>query len=137
MVDEQGLRDAVEKDQGAPEFVDLAKLLRERDELKEAVHICLAGLSQNPTFHRGRLLLSRLYFDLHYYPFALRELLQIREAYPDNASLGRLIDKLSPDVSGSEAASSKPSTAEIEVDEETLAEADFDFDSLDELEGED
>ncbi len=110
--------DRLKEDPGDPLFADLAEELRRGGELIRAMEICLRGLSANPACHKGRLVLARVFYELRYLPFALREIEELCRALPHSRSLQRLREKLSPEVSGAE------------QQEETVAEADFDFEDL-------
>lgn len=101
-------------------FAESAENLRRSGKLEEALKVCLQGLSANPAHHKGRLVLARVFFEMGYLPFAIREIEELCEALPESKSLQRLRDKLSP----------QPAEASGGA-EETVAEADFDLDELD------
>lgn len=86
----------LELNPGDPLFIDHARALHSSGSSKEAVFVCLKGLSKNPNLIQGRLLISKIYFDLGFTPFALRELELIHEISPDNDSVKRLIEIISP-----------------------------------------
>ena len=89
--------------------------------------VCFNGLAQNPAHHKGRLVLARIHYELGQIPFAIREITELCRALPDSKSLKRLRDKLAPETAP--AASPAAGTAE-----ETVAEADFDFEELEMIE---
>lgn len=122
----------LDEDPGDPVFAEYAEILRGKKQLDEALFVCLAGLSKNPSFHRGRLVLARVFYQKDYLTFAVREVEQLVSELPTNQSLRKLLAALSPS-SGSpsvEAVESEPEQS----DESTLAEADFDFEILEEIE---
>ena len=123
----EDLEKAVAKNAGAPEFVTLAEVRRSEGDLKNAAHVCFAGLSADPGNHQGRLLLARVLFELEYLPFAVKELVDLKNAHPDSKALERLLEKLAPDQLVNQ---SSPDS----IGEEVIAEADFEFDILEELE---
>ncbi len=142
----QELPQELQEDPGDISFLGVAGDYREKGELLKAVVICLRGLSANPSYHQGRLLLARLYFELECLPFALKELELLHQDMPHIDSIGRLLERLSPGASNVADEPSSDSTYEQEApkdtpersrpaqQEETLAETDFDFDELDDLE---
>lgn len=119
---EEDLRKIVSGDPGNPAFVDLAEILRRRGSWCEALEVSLTGLSKNPTCHQGRLVLARIFYDRHWYGFAVREIEALREALPQSKSIARLLEKLAPG-----AASAAPS---VKGPGEVVAETEFDFDAL-------
>jgi hypothetical protein len=145
----------IAKDPGNPQFVILAENFRARGQQLEAVRVLMAGLSANPTYHRGRLLLARLFYELQFVPFAIRELEELQRALPQSLSIAKLLNKfgvLAPrsqdlnvpeslDTIGgyeSERKNAPPTSVEGEVSEKmalesTLAEVDLDFDDLEAL----
>ena len=127
----EDLEKAVAVNPGAPEFVTLAEVRRSAGDLQQACHLCLAGLSADPGNHQGRLLLSRVYFELGYLPFAVQELVALCSAHPESKALERLLEKLDPERL------SDADSKEGKASEEVIAEADFEFDILEELEEED
>ncbi|MCC6954529.1 MAG: hypothetical protein IT290_10465 [Deltaproteobacteria bacterium] len=90
--DENELRRAVEQDPGAAEFVDLARLVSEREGgAAEAREILFRGLSVDPKNPLARLLLAKLFYLDGMSAFAVRELAELRNSNPVPA-LQRLID---------------------------------------------
>ncbi len=73
-------------------FADCADNLRIAKNYSEAIRVCLEGLSSNPEFDRGRLVLARIYYDCGYIDFSLRELAYIYQKCPDNIYVKRLMD---------------------------------------------
>lgn len=127
---EDDLRRVLREDAGSAEFVDLAALLVERGALLEALEACLRGVAANPGFHPGRLMLARVFYLMSLAPFAIREVATLCQELPHCVSLRRLLTKLS-------GGAVSPQTQSVEEGEKTLAEAEFDLDSLGELEAED
>ena len=70
MVDEKALTQVLSDDPGDPAFIELADHMRRNDRYEEALLTCLKGLSANPSAHRGRLLLARLFFERGFWPSA-------------------------------------------------------------------
>jgi predicted Zn-dependent protease len=128
------LRQQIEEDPGNPVFAELAEALRKQEQLAEALDVCLLGLSANPECHKGRLVLSQLFYQKGYYPFAIRELEQLHRALPENRSVRKLLEKLSP---GSVGESGSAAAARDGSEQDTIAEADFDFDMLDLVDSDD
>ncbi len=123
-MNQQDLEQILKNEPGDPRFVEFAQQLFVQGQNLRSIEVCLAGLSANPAAHEGRLLLAQIYFSCGYYPFATRELLELHRALPDNQTIVRLLEKLSP---GSTAGSSTQDSSE------TLAESDFDLDVLESL----
>lgn len=121
----------LEKDPGNVLFYDLAVGLSLEGNLIDAIEVCLRGLSVNPGFHKGRLLLARLYYECGYIPFAVKELESLFGACPNSKSVRRLLERLSP---GSAALSSGVATSV--AGNSTVAEGDFNLDDLAELDEE-
>lgn len=135
MTDRSELEKTVSEFPGDPAFADLAELLLRERELGKAIVVCVKGLSAAPEIHKGRLMLARAFFELEAIPFAVREIETLLEEFPQNKFLRRLLLKLSPEKTGSSVESSHY-TAEGEAVDDTVAEAEFDFDSLDMLDEE-
>lgn len=124
------LETAVADNPGTPEFVDLAHELSKAGRAERAISVCLAGLTRDPSNLQGRLLLARIYFEQGYVPFAAREVQELVKLHPGSNALQHLAAKLDPSYVDLEARS------ETESDEQVVAEADFEFDILDELDDE-
>ncbi len=130
------------KDPGDPSFADYAEHLRLDDKLTEALQVCLQGLNSNPSCHKGRLVLARIYYQQRFIGFALRELYQIADALPERRSIVRLIERLGgtyrsqfPDLKGapgSDTISSSPA-ATVGTAKETVAEVEFDLGALEDI----
>ena len=108
----------LKNDPGNPVFADYAEELRLGGRFSEAIEVCLKGLSANPSCHRGRLILARVFFERGFVPFAAREVNILRETLPELKSVQRLYEKFYPDV------------AEDEGGEATIAESDFEISEL-------
>lgn len=129
-MDEAQLREKLADDPGAPEFADLADLLIDQGRMHDAFAVLFAGLSANPACHVGRLTLAKLFFQCDYLPFAVREIELLVREVPHSESLRKLFRAVSP---GSPFASSENGGSAPSVSE-SIAEIDFDFESLDLLE---
>ena len=115
---------ALQDDPTGENYVQLAQTLRKAGRFSEAMETLLRGLSELPDHAPARLLLARVFLQLGYRPFAVRELQELRSRFPENRPLERLFEKVAPDyLAGS--ADSDPSTMAS-----TVAEADFDFDDI-------
>lgn len=125
--DEKDLQELVQHDAGHPAFVELAEGLYRRGAIKEALEVCLKGLSRNPAAHVGRLLLARIYFDIESYPFAIREVELLCRALPNVQTLRKLLERLAPSraarLPAPEVLAAKASA--------TVAETDFSLEELD------
>lgn len=114
-MDEESYRNRLQGDPGDPLFAELADLLRAQKRYDEAFLVCFEGLTANPQCHRGRLVLARLFYEKLLWPFAVRELQELRAALPDNPHLSRLLDRLQPGGEGGD------------ISEATVAEKDFEL----------
>lgn len=104
-------------DPGNARFVDYAEFLRKEGRLDEALLISLKGVSANPTLTKGRLILARVFYELGFHAFAAREIRELLATMPENGTLKRLLELLSP--------------GEGDFEESVVAESDFDIDLLD------
>ncbi|WKZ57933.1 MAG: hypothetical protein QY326_04500 [Bdellovibrionota bacterium] len=122
-------------DPGDEVFVDYGDYLRRTGRLNDALLITLRGLSHTPDNSRGRLLLARLYFELGFTPFAVREIRELQAEYPQRKFLRQLLLKLAPDEKLKEVSDSpvQPEPAS-KSSSETFAEGEFDFEALEDLE---
>lgn len=122
MTTEDRLRVLVESDPGDPAFADYATLLIEQERVSDAIWVCLKGLSRNPEFHRGRLLLAQAFFRAGFLPFAAREVQLLCSQLPENELLLNLYQRLAPNGEG-------PVNHVQDGDEESeVAEVEFDVD---------
>ena len=132
MASHEEIKTLLESDPGNPAFVEYAEELRRSGDLAEAMEICLAGLSANPSSLRGRLVLARVFYENGYIPFAARELAYLRRARPESESLRKLCEELGVEAlqdSFAEAAQVSSSQEAAEV----VAETEFDLDVLESL----
>jgi len=129
MSDQETL-DLLAKDPGNTIFAEYADSLRESGDYDAAVLVCLRGLSVNYNFQRGRLVLSRVFYEMNCIPFAIEQVKILVSSLPENKVLRRLLKKLTGGQ-GNVDVDSKPASAD-----DTVAEADFDFDEIDLLEEE-
>ena len=137
---EQEYRKMLAVDPGRAEFADYAKMLIEAGRSKEALIVCLSGLSISEEGSVGRLMLARVYYELGYYPFAIKELAEISHKFPENKQLRDLLDKLQ--------GKSKVATANatlkdaqkdeslVRADSETVAQAELSWEQIEVLESE-
>lgn len=146
------------QDPGNPVFAEYADQLRKEGQYSEALEVCYRGLSANPSVHRGRLVLARVYYEKLYWPFAIREVQQLQKELPHSETLKRLLTALAPEE-GTLIVTEKPNSADelvshstrerggrddyhdsfeeaavIEDNELTVAEAEFEIDDFDLLE---
>ncbi len=129
----------LQNDAGNPIFVDVAESYRSNGEMREALDVCLKGLSANPSCHLGRLVLARVFYERGDLPFAAREVRELCSQLPEIESLRRLFKSLAPDgqheVPLSAQISSQPVPVKVEPSgNDTVAEAEFDLDEIDILE---
>lgn len=118
-------------------FVDYADLLRRTGRLPEALVVALTGVTHATDHTRGRLLLSRIYYELGLLPLAVVEVKRLQAEHPELRFLKQLLLKLAPDEKVSEAVEESAPTegaAPAGSNESTLAEGEFDFEGLEELE---
>jgi tetratricopeptide (TPR) repeat protein len=130
---EAELRLEVQDNPGSEAAVRLANELRDGGRHLEALDVLLASLSANPQNHQARLLLAKLFAERKYYEFALREVRDLLTTFPENDALRKLAERLSPGVANMEAET--PDTTGGPRDS-TLAEAEIEFEALEELEAE-
>jgi len=93
-LDADAIRARLKQDPGDPTFADLAQLLRKEKKYEEARSVCYQGLSSNPAAHRGRLVLAWIYYDEEYFPFAIREILALRNTFPESDVVLKLLTAL-------------------------------------------
>lgn len=79
---------------GDPIFAEYAECLRQVKRYSVAISVCLKGLTLNPTCDRGRLVLSRIYYDCGYRQFAINELSFLYQKYPENLYIERLLSQI-------------------------------------------
>jgi hypothetical protein len=92
--------------------------------------------------------LARVYYEQLYWPFAIREVEQLYQEFPESETVKRLLEALAPerkeessekesvDIKDSSDKNDTHPKAE-ESDEETVAEAEFEIDAFDLLEEDD
>lgn len=133
---EETLRNAVEANPGAPEFVELAKLVAEKEHGRpEAREICLRGLTADPKNALGRLLLAKLFYLDGMSLFAARELVELSRARRTPA-LERLLAAFADftdGVSPTTGTTSPVGGSATEQEEQVVGELDLDAD-FDEIE---
>ena len=127
--------DILFNDPGNPVFADYAEVLRKEGKLEEALQVCFRGLSRTPSCHLGRLVLARIFYQSSQLPFAIREIEQLCRELPELSSINRLLKALSPDSKLEVKAQGE--SAKSETPEKTIAEAEFDFDMIAEMESND
>ena len=124
MDDTDNLAELLRSDPGNELFVGYAQGLREKGMLRQALEVCLGGVNANPRQHRGRLLLSRIFFELGYHALAARELLELKGYFPQSGALQDLLARF-----GESGALSQP-VPQVQ----TLAEHEFSISELEDLE---
>lgn len=112
----------LEKDPGNSIFADFSESLYRDGRPETAIFVCLKGLSSNPSCHKGRLLLAKIFYDLEFKPFAIEQLKILAEKLPESRSITKLLDKIAPGELTAQASSSQES--------KTYAEAEFNFDDI-------
>lgn len=110
----------LEEDPGNEVFSEYAEILRCQGRHYEALDVCLAGLSVNPSCHPGRLLLARIFYERGFTAFSARELKELVLALPEQKSLKRLLEEIAPELLSN--------ASEQNNKEKELAEADVDVD---------
>ena len=120
------IAEILKSDPGNPAFVREAERLIRAGKLSEAQDICCAGISANPSAHRGRLLLSRIFYERGYLPFAVRELEELSNVVNDNKFLRRILEKLAPQLK----------TRSSDEGDRVVAETDFDIGDIELLDEE-
>ncbi len=89
------LRKRVATDPAAKEFIELAKVLGEKNETRaEAREVCFRALTSDSKNLRGRLLLAKLFYLDGMIEFCVRELLEIEHSAPETPALKRLLEAL-------------------------------------------
>lgn len=128
--------DVLASDPGDELFVDYGELLRRTGRFGEALIVTLRGLSHSPDNVRARLLLARIYFELGCTPFAVREVRDLHSEFPERKFLRQLLIKLAPDekVTAAPVAEPSESAPQASPTPQTVAESEFDFEALEELE---
>ncbi|RMG44745.1 MAG: hypothetical protein D6719_01310 [Candidatus Dadabacteria bacterium] len=135
-LDENQFKELLKEDPGNAEFAEFSDYLRRKKRFLEAFDVCFAGLSANPSCDHGRLVLARTFYDCGYYWFAVRELKMLQEKHPFNKSIKRLLKYLTgSEVVNESSPEASPSQSAAES-EDTVAEAEFDFEDLDLIEEE-
>ncbi|MBX7138240.1 MAG: hypothetical protein K1X83_09670 [Oligoflexia bacterium] len=133
---EESIGAVLERDPGNPLFARQAEELRKAGALNEALLSCLKGLSHNPACHEGRLVLARVLFQLDFIPFAVREVQELRKAFPQSRSVEKLLMAIAPDIAVQPGAEKEAEQAPAGESDGTLAEADFDIEDLELIEKE-
>lgn len=119
----------LKNDPGNPVFVKEAERLIKLGRFQDAQDVCFAGISANPSAHRGRLLLSRIFYERGYLPFAVRELEELSSVVKDNRFLKRILEKLAPQLQAATAGNAGGG-------ERVVAETDFDIGDIELLDEE-
>lgn len=114
---------------GSLVFIDYGEALRKEGRHSDALLMCLRGLTANPNADKGRLLLARTYYEIGCTTFAVRELQELLRHCPENEILQRLARKLAPDLDWQGF-----SEETAETPEQLLAESEFEFSTLDNME---
>jgi len=118
------IEEALKGDPTDPRFTILIKNYTQKGRYVDALLVALGGLSYCPDNYLARVLLARIFFELGFVPFALRELQVLRECVQDASTLDKLIDKISPIIKNSK-------EVQIEDEEErTIADQEFEVEEL-------
>ena len=139
----QELERKVAEQPGAPEFVELAKLLGDDPSNRaRAREVCFQGLNESPKNHLGRLQLARLFYLDNLGEFAVRELIELSK-YTTAPSIGKLLDSFGPFAKPFLESMEKKKTAPVneahagaapQTEEAVIAEFDLDAEFTDALE---
>ena len=126
-MNEDEVLDILSTDPGNSVFADFAEVLHKQGSSEPAIIVCLRGLSSNPSCHKGRLILSKIYYDLGFKPFCVDQLKILVKSVPANKSLKNLLEKLAPQEFNSK-------TINLAQEIKTVAEADFEFSEIELIE---
>lgn len=126
-MDEGQFKGLLDDDPGNPVFAEYAELLINEGRREEALLLCLKGLSHNPTYQLGRLMLARAYYESSMFPFALRELEGLRAEMPQISALKKLVEALCGSMKD------YPSNTAAQTDGE-VAETEFELEALELIE---
>ena len=122
MESDNQFKNTLEQDPGNEVFCEYADMLRHEGRHHEALDVCLAGLSVNPSCHQGRLLLARIFYERGFTAFSARELKELVNALPDQKFLTRLVEEIAPEMLSN--------CEEKSTEQEELAEVDVEIDML-------
>jgi hypothetical protein len=104
---EMDLPEELAKDPAHESYFSVAQSLAGEGKLVEASGVIIRALDVNPALDRGRLLLSRLFFEIGAPRFAAREVQELMVRNPSLKSLVRLREALEPGVAVAPAAQPK------------------------------
>lgn len=130
----QELENLVSQFAGDPAFVELAAFHRDKGEIEKALMICLRGIDSNPSELKGKLQLSRIFYELGLNSFAVRELVELNTKLPNNNNIKKLLGLFNvsqvkkDDVKPSEGVNTAENTPTKEEEGQVIAETEFDLD---------
>jgi hypothetical protein len=132
---ESAIKDRLKINPADPIFPEYAEALRRKKRYLEAIEVCGNGLSKNSACYHGRLVLARVYCDLNWEPFAIKELEIIHRELPHEETVILLLKKLSPDfrtsiVEESIESNSQTLSNQTQINQTIVAEIDFDMGEL-------
>ncbi len=128
-MNEDEILNILNNDPGNSVFSDFAEALHLQGSSETAIIVCLKGLTANPSSHKGRLLLAKIYYDLKCKPFCIDQLKILIKNLPANKSLQNLLQRLDPQEFNS-------TTINLSSEVKTFAEAEFDFGEIELIEEE-
>jgi hypothetical protein len=126
-MNEDEILEILSTDPGNSIFSDFAEALHKDGASEAAIIVCLRGLSSNPSLHKGRLLLAKIYYDLGFKPFCIEQLKFLLKQLPGNKSISRLLEKLDPQEFNR-------TTVQLTSEVKTVAEAEFEFGEIELIE---
>lgn len=119
-MNEDEILEILSADPGNSIFSDFAEALHKEGNSEAAIIVCLRGLSSNPSLHKGRLILAKIYYDLGFKPFSIEQLKYLQKNLPSNKSIRNLLEKLDPQEFNK-------TTIQLNQEVKTFAEAEFEF----------
>ncbi len=85
------LKERIARDPLSRAFLQLAEEYRRLGRFKEAIEVCLEGLSRHPTYHTARISLGRTYMEAGDLENARRAFSDVQELQPENHLGGKLL----------------------------------------------
>lgn len=131
------LRAKIASSSNSEDLLELGQLELDSGEFQEALFHLLGSVSADPQNHLARLRLAQAFIELKFTSFAVRELEQLLKVFPQNTFIRKILSQIEPESATltSHAADSATIKREQVVPEQTVAEAEFDFEALEVLGG--